>query len=105
MAEFDVTTRHWLLNVCRLDVLGIGGGTRRIDRSDDWVRFEVAPALQQKKLVIPCLVGGAKMPDKDKLPADIAELSSRHAVSVSQENPRRDAGELIKLLRNWRRSS
>lgn len=80
-------------------------GTYRIDLPGDWVRLEVATALQQKKLVIPCLVGGAKMPDKETLPPDIAGLASRHAIQISEKDFRRDAGELIEQLKNWRRTS
>jgi hypothetical protein len=78
LAECDI-----LLAIIGKKWLGIRGDTRRIDLSEDWVRLEVAAAFEQKKLVIPCLVGGAKMPGKDKLPADIAKLSSLHCVSVS----------------------
>ena len=45
------------------------GGKRRIDEEDDWVRMEIAAALRLKKWVIPCLVGGAKMPGKGSVAA------------------------------------
>ncbi len=86
--------------------LGIGpqGGTRRIDQQDDWVRREVAEALQQRKLVIPCLTHGMKMPAKDNLPSDLAELASIHAMRLSETDLRRDVGVLVDLLKAWRRT-
>lgn len=80
-------------------------GERRIDREDDWVRLEVAAALNQQKWVIPCLVGGAKMPRKEDLPPDLAKLVMRHGVTLSPNGLRRDAEDLIEILRNWRRAA
>lgn len=76
--------------------------TRRIDLADDWVRREVAAALQLGKLVIPVLIGGANMPSPDKLPSDLAGLASRQAVRMSENALRRDAGELIRHIKNWK---
>jgi hypothetical protein len=94
-----------LLAVMGRKWFGTQGDVRRIDLADDWVRLEVAAALQQQKMVIPCLVGGAKMPDKDALPADIAGLALRHAVRISQNDLRRDLDELIERLRTWHGST
>jgi len=94
-----------LLAVMGRKWFGTQGSPRRIDLADDWVRLEIAAALQQQKIVIPCLVGGAKMPDKDALPADIAGLVLRHAVRISQNDLRRDLDELIERLRTWRGST
>lgn len=80
-------------------------GTRRVDLQDDWVRLEVAAALRLKKWVIPCLVGGAKMPPKDQLPPDVAALADRHGVALSQKALRRDLEGLLENLRNWRREA
>jgi hypothetical protein len=40
------------------------GGASRIGQENDWVRLEIAAVLRLKEWVIPCLVGGAKMPAK-----------------------------------------
>src|SRR5687767_9864927 len=37
-------------------------GSRRLDHWNDFVRIEIASALKQGKLVIPVLVGRARMP-------------------------------------------
>ena len=80
------------------------GGKRRIDQEDDWVRLEIAAALRLKKWVIPCLVGGAKMPGMSDLPPDLAALAQRHGVFLSLKELRRDSESLLESLRNWRRS-
>jgi hypothetical protein len=42
-------------------------GRRRLDQWNDFVRIEIASALKQGKLVIPVLVGSARMPSPDDL--------------------------------------
>ena len=81
------------------------GGRRRIDEEDDWVRLEIAAALRLKKWVIPCLVGGAKMPGKEELPPDLAALPERHGILLSHKDLRRDVEGLLESLRNWRRGA
>ena len=53
---------------------------RRIDDPTDFVRLEVACALQRKIPIIPVLVNNAKMPAADALPKDIAELAFRNGL-------------------------
>jgi len=55
-------------------------GKRRLDNEGDWVRVEIGAALRQKKVVIPCLVGGAKMPNVAELPPDLESLTFRQGV-------------------------
>jgi hypothetical protein len=81
------------------------GGARRIDLPDDWVRLEIAAALQHKKLVIPCLVAGSEMPHEKELPPDLTGLAVRHALAISETDPGRDTERLIDQLRNWRRTA
>jgi len=80
------------------------GGRRRIDQEDDWVRLEVAEALRLNKWVIPCLVGGAKMPAGNELPAEIAPLTERHGVTLTLRDLRRDIERLIQNLKSWTRT-
>src|SRR5215213_46097 len=42
-------------------------GNRRLEQWNDFVRIEIASALKQNKLVIPVLVGRAKMPGPTEL--------------------------------------
>ena len=79
------------------------GGVRRIDAEQDWVRVEIATALESNKHVVPCLVDGASMPPPGDLPDDIANLASRNAVRLSRASLRRDSESLVDLIRSFRR--
>jgi hypothetical protein len=57
-------------------------GVRRLDDPDDIVRYEVRSALQQSKRVVPMLIGGAKMPGRNALPADIPPLVRRNGIAL-----------------------
>jgi hypothetical protein len=57
-------------------------GTRRLEMPDDYVRRELATALQVGKPVIPLLVNGAQMPAAARLPEDLAPLASRNALEL-----------------------
>jgi pterin-4a-carbinolamine dehydratase len=57
-------------------------GMRRIDQADDWVRQEIASALQDHKKLLPLLVKGAQLPPPDKLPPSISALTQRQAVEI-----------------------
>lgn len=58
-------------------------GRRRLDNPDDFVRREVGAALRRRMTVIPVLVGGAEMPSARELPEDLAPLTRRNALLVS----------------------
>ena len=55
-------------------------GVRRIDESNDFVRFEVKAALERGIAVIPVLVNNATMPTSEQLPGDIEGLAFRNAL-------------------------
>src|SRR5205807_5501482 len=42
-------------------------GRRRLDKPDDWVRNEIAYAIDNKLVIIPFLITGASFPDKKAL--------------------------------------
>lgn len=73
-------------------------GSRRIDDQSDIVRLEIATALAVGKLVVPVLVGDARMPSRAELPPDIAELADRNALVLSDASWRRDGSLLVKVL-------
>jgi YVTN family beta-propeller protein len=73
-------------------------GRRRLDDPDDWVRLEVATGLERGIRVVPVLVEGAQMPPAEELPADLAPLTRRHALSVSHLHWRDDFGRLAAAL-------
>ena len=57
-------------------------GTRRIDDPTDFVRLEMACALQSGIPLIPVLVNNTAMPKADTLPSDIQALAFRHALPL-----------------------
>lgn len=75
------------LQDCRVFIPVIGptwisathGGGRRLDDENDWVRLEIATALQRKALMIPVTVGGATMPPTASLPEDLQPLTQMQA--------------------------
>jgi len=73
-------------------------GRRRLDDPDDFVRLEVASALQRDVRVIPVLVGGAEMPESAELPAALAGLSRRNALVVSDLDWRAGMTRLCAVL-------
>lgn len=61
------------------------GGGRLLDRQDDWVRVEIATALEAGNLVIPVLLGDAAMlPAPVALPDDIAGLAHLQFLRVPE---------------------
>jgi pterin-4a-carbinolamine dehydratase len=61
-------------------------GRRRIDDPSDWVRQEIATALEDgNKILIPVLIRGGDIPPKDVLPPDIANISSRQSIQIRRD--------------------
>src|ERR1700730_11285402 len=58
---------------------GRSGKTRRIDDPADFVRLEIAYALQRGVPVIPVLINDTRMPQAKDLPRDIEGLAFRNA--------------------------
>jgi YVTN family beta-propeller protein len=72
---------------------------RRLDNDEDFVRLEVATALERSGLrVIPVRVHGARMPSADELPNVLKPLARRHAVELTNERWKFDVGRLIATL-------
>ncbi len=58
-------------------------GRRRITQKNDWVRLELATALNTaNKLVIPVLVRNAKLPPDKVLPRDVRGLLQKNALEI-----------------------
>lgn len=78
------------------------GGVRRLDEPNDWVRREIAFALQNDIRVIPVLIGDTPMPAEADLPADIKGLASRQFIRLYPRNAHREinalADELASLM-------
>jgi hypothetical protein len=85
--------RHWV-------TVTDASNRRRLDLADDYVRHEIATALNRNITVIPVLVRGAEMPSRESLPPDLAALSTRNALEISDGDFDHDAQRLIKVLEN-----
>ncbi len=82
---------HW---VTAQDTLG----RRRLDNPTDYVRLEIATALQRHIRVIPVLVGGATMPPMADVPAALGRLVRRQAHELSDTRWEYDAHQLVVTL-------
>jgi hypothetical protein len=67
----------------------------------DYVRLEVASALEHKLPLFPVLVDGATMPEAKDLPDDLKPLSFRQAFSIRHDSFPRDMWELEQELRRY----
>ncbi len=83
-------------------------GNLRLQKSDDWVRLEIAYALKRDITVIPVLINGAQLPDRETLPDDIRGLLDHQAASISLAGFRHEMAGLardirsIKTAKPWR---
>lgn len=73
-------------------------GRRRLDQPGDWVRAEVAHALQRDIPVIPVLLEGTPLPTAEQLPADLQALPRRQKRQLSDVNWRSDVDALVTKL-------
>ena len=73
-------------------------GRRRLDQENDFVRTEIAKALERHIRVIPALVGDAGLPEAAQLPQDIVALSRRQAIEISDNRFHHDVDLLIEAL-------
>jgi hypothetical protein len=79
---------------------------RRLDNPDDVVRQEIRGALKNKKmLVVPVLVGDARMPEQNDLPDEIKELAFRQNFELRQRRWEDDVRALAEGLRLISRST
>src|SRR5688572_10834401 len=62
-----------------------GSGARRLDDPHDYVRLEIATALERNIRVIPVLVNRAEMPAQSDLPQAVSALALRQARTVRRQ--------------------
>jgi hypothetical protein len=74
-------------------------GNRRLDDPKDFVRIEIAAALQRNIPVIPILLDGATIPKADQLPEDLKELASRNGMDIRHASFHDDMNRLIRGLK------
>ena len=74
-------------------------GNRRLDDPNDFVRIEIAAALQRNIPVIPILLDGARIPKADQLPEDLKELALRNGMEIRHASFQDDMNRLIRGLK------
>jgi TIR domain len=74
-------------------------GAPRLFEADDYVRLELARALNRNVRVVPVLVGGAALPAATDLPDELRGLVHRQAVVLHDETWHRDVDGLVGSLR------
>lgn len=75
-------------------------GRRRLDHPNDYTRLEITTALKRPDVrVIPVLVEGAQMPERDDLPEDLQALCDRNAIELTDKRWNFDVSQLIAALR------
>jgi hypothetical protein len=100
LAECDIVVvvigPHWL------DATD-GEGLRRLERTSDTHRLEVAAALNSDALVVPVLVEGATHPSEQDLPDELKDLAYLQSWELGQRNYNQDVEELAQELLTARR--
>jgi TIR domain len=81
--------KHWSISA---------EGTPRLQDPGDFVRLEVAHALERKIRVIPVLVGRANIPAEDTLPPEIHPLVRRQALKLDDTAFDYHVNQLIEVL-------
>jgi len=76
-------------------------GGRRLDDPRDFVRLEIAAALERSIPVIPVLVEDAVMPDEDELPVPLIRLSRYNGLAISDSRWDYDVDRLLTALERW----
>jgi hypothetical protein len=72
---------------------------RRLCRPNDFVRYEIASALDQRKLILPVTIDQAVMPTEVELSDNIRPLAKRHAALLRTERFDADLSEIVKALK------
>ena len=76
------------------------GQPARIMDPDDWVRIEVETALERSIPVVPLLIDGATLPNRDQLPESLWPLLRRNALPV--DSGRDFHAQMSRLVRDLR---
>jgi len=74
------------------------GSGRRLDRPDDWVRWEIAEALRRRRRVIPVLVDGAPSLAAADLPDLLKPLADLQALPLSNLRFQKDIETLLEAI-------
>ncbi len=75
-------------------------GNRRLENPQDFVRLEIAAALDRNVAVIPVLANSATMPGEQQLPPQLAPLARRNAHELSERRWQYDVDQLESVIGN-----
>lgn len=89
-----------LLAVIGPNWLGVSDnyGKRRLDNPNDFVRLEIARALERDIRVIPLLIDDAPMPPAEAMPAPLQSLAGRNAITLDHATNEQDLDRLCDFL-------
>lgn len=96
------------LNKCNVLLVVIGknwlymegaDGKRRLDDPDDFVRLEVATALERGISVVPVLFDGTPMPKAEELPDNLKPLVRRQFIEIDPKRFEDDVRKLAEALK------
>lgn len=73
-------------------------GSRRLENPNDFVRHEIATALQKRIRIIPILVHSARVPTKSELPNEIADIVNLNMIEINDQRFNADTEHLIKEI-------
>jgi formylglycine-generating enzyme required for sulfatase activity len=101
--EQAVTASYVLIVLIGSQWLGVEDedGQRRLDNPEDFVRIEVAAALDRSVRVIPVLVQDARMPGSRELPSVLQKLSRLNAINIRHERFNADVDRLIRSIESY----
>jgi pterin-4a-carbinolamine dehydratase len=76
-------------------------GRRRIDREDDWVRSEIAHAIQRQTRIVPLLLSHTPLPEEAALPDKVRRLVTFQACELRDEHWEADLTFLLNGLEQF----
>jgi hypothetical protein len=74
-------------------------GRLLLHKPDDYVRFEIATALNEDLSVIPVLLEGAKMPQQKELPPDMSSLGRKQPIIIRSRVAPDDVKVLLRAVK------
>ncbi len=75
-------------------------GVHRLDNPKDWVRQEIATALNRNIKIIPVLLNGVDMPDESELPEELERLARYEAIEITNSQFKLQSKQLINTIRD-----
>jgi hypothetical protein len=100
--EMAITSSNVLIAIIGREWLNRINAKAQRPAQPDFVRLEIASALEQKISVVPILIEGAAMPGPHDLPDDLVPLSHLHAIEIRDSAWGQDVKRLSSALNKYR---